>query len=261
MVGHSSSGYDDFEEAGQIPPKLKYDSILEAIFELRFDCKDLPEVTIGRLVDHTPWEAFTKSRTAISDIPAALRLSDPHLRYQPILELKQEGGPLTVKIGTNAISFHNVRPYAGWSEFYRNLSDLTQMLFNKLDQLNVRRLGLRYVNALEAKSHLINDISVLNISLSLKNCPITHNFNVNYRHKVSPNAVCLTRVATIDFVEGPPLPDDTAAYVDIDVFTPTIFRTDRLHEVQRWLENARLYKNAAFFKLIPREIIDKIKEK
>lgn len=242
------------------PIKLTHDAIMEAVLEIRFDSKDLPEVTVGRLVDYEKWKGFSQARTPISEIPAVIRLADANLRYKPTVELKEDGGPRQVKIGANVISVHNLRPYIGWSEFSKHIESAVTLIFDKLSGINIRRIGLRYINAFEKERHLISNISVLNVSLLIKEQKIEEHYNINYSVRPGDDFVCMTRLATRDFVQGP-LPDDAVAYADIDVYTPPRFKSSDVKHILEWLEKAHVLKNDAFFKLIPEHIIEQLREK
>jgi uncharacterized protein (TIGR04255 family) len=111
-------------ESAELPDKLKDDAIVEALVELRFETADIPELTIGRLADHSLWADFSRSRTPIADLPAALRQSDVNLKYQATLELKELNGLRLVKIGTNVVSLHNISRYIGWKQGFQARSIL-----------------------------------------------------------------------------------------------------------------------------------------
>ena len=124
----------------------------------------------------------------------------------------------------------------------------------------MQRIGLRYINALEKEKHFIEGISDLNMDVKINDENISTSFNFNYRTKPEEDFSCLTRVATPDFIAGN-LPKTTTAYIDIDVFTVENYNTTDREQVLRWIEKARHYKNEAFFKLLPENVIEKIKEK
>jgi hypothetical protein len=46
----------------RIPAKLKYDAIVEALLEVRFDMTTIPEVLLGRLADCPSWKGFEQDR-------------------------------------------------------------------------------------------------------------------------------------------------------------------------------------------------------
>lgn len=243
----------------RIPKKLTHDAILEAVFELRFQTKELPEVTVGRLVDNEIWRHFPKTRSPFSDIPAPVRLADPNLRFQALVELREPSGHRLVKIGTNVISFHNLKPYMGWDTgFSEAIRSMVTFVFERTTDIRISRIGLRYINALTPTEHNIVRIADLNFTLKVGGTDIQDDLNVNYR-TCNGNFITLRRIATPGFVQGN-MPDNTVAYVDIDVFNPDgmIYTSD--DDVLRWTNEARKRKNIAFFDLFTAAQIDELVE-
>lgn len=246
-------------EAPPYPEKLKQDAILEAILEIRFESKEVPEIIIGRLTDYEPWREFTRFSTPFASIPTQIRMSNPDMRFKPLVDIKEEKGCRNIKIGPNIISFHNLKPYLGWDGFYKEISEIINSLFDKISGVSVRRIGLRYINALEKEKHFIESMSDLNLDVKINDENISTSFNFNYKSKPEENFNCLTRVATPDLVGGD-LPKTTTAYIDIDVFTVENYSTTESKQVLDWVKKARHHKNEAFFKLLPQDVIEKIKE-
>ena len=102
-------------------------------------------------------------------------------------------------------------------------------------------------------------MSDLNIEVKIKEENISNSFNFNYKSTPEEGFVCMTRLATPDFVGGT-LPKTTTAYIDIDVFTVKGYKATEKKGVLEWISKAHHHKNEAFFKLFPKEILDKIKE-
>jgi uncharacterized protein (TIGR04255 family) len=241
------------------PRRLKHDAILEALLEIRFDNSELPEVTVGRLIDHSPWREYERVRAPISDIPAVVRLSDPNLRFQPLVELKEQGKQRLVKIDTNVISFHNLRPYLGWDNFRTEIDAVVTLLFNKISGISVHRLGLRYINALKPSRHYVTNISDLNMDISVTGAAIKENSNINYRFRPDKDFFVPSRVATPDFVHGN-LFQDSIVYIDVDVFTPQNYRVSDPTTIRAWINEAHEHEKDAFLKLLPDRVINQLKE-
>jgi uncharacterized protein (TIGR04255 family) len=127
-------------ESAELPDKLKDDAIVEALVELRFETADIPELTIGRLADHSLWADFSRSRTPIADLPAALRQSDVNLKYQATLELKELNGLRLVKIGTNVVSLHNISRYIGWKQgFSGEIHSMVKLVLDRKKDATLTR--------------------------------------------------------------------------------------------------------------------------
>lgn len=247
--------------ASKIPKKLKHDSIVEALCEVQFRCHELPEIVIGRLGDCEAWKSFRADRLPVADIPESLRANDPNLKFQPTLELKSEDGTRRVRIGSNVISFHRsgFGSYCGWNMFEAELRDMYTYLFEKLTDVNVTRIGFRYVNALTVNKHLVPSVNDLDVVISAGGSPIGGPVNLNYIILNDETHATMTRIAAPDFVQGS-VPIETAVVVDIDVTTPKEFRITAVEDVVEWTRVAHEWEKKAFFSLIPDAILNQIVE-
>lgn len=242
-----------------IPTKLKKDSIVEALFEMRFDAEELPEIIVGRLMDCEIWQAYERNRLPISDIPAPIRQSDRELRYQALVELKSEGGRNVVKIGTNVLSFHILKLYPGWSSFEPTLGKVVEFLYDRVMGLKIRRLGLRYINAMTVSDHMISDVSELDLKISLDGELITDSFNIAYIVDDKGPCSATVRVVTPNMLEGN-FPVDTSVFIDIDVSTNKKSKIQSKKDVLSWLDQAHRHEKECFFSLLPDELIKQLME-
>ena len=243
-----------------IPEKLKRDAIVEAIFEMRFDTKTIPEVLFGRLADFAAWKGFSQQQLPAYQIPAPMRSVDPNLRYAPVFELKDPADQRSVRIGAYVLSYHQKAPYTGWAAFKPELLQAIEVLFAKSEDLTIRRLGFRYLNALRADAHGIRAVSDLDLKVIVADDALTGNLNLNFTTDLGAKAQCTLRIATADFTQGA-LPPNTSMVVDVDVFTTEAFKTRSEAEVKEWLEFAHTHEKEQFFRLLPTSTIDALKEK
>lgn len=244
-----------------IPQKLKNDAIVEAHFEIRFSTSTLPEVLIGRIAEFSPWVGFKQESLPISQLPAALRQADPNLRYQPVFALIDESEKRAVRIGANVITYSRGMPYVGWKAFKAELEDVIEGVFKKASDLNIERLGLRYLNALRSDLHGIRSISDLDLKLEIDREPILGSVNVNVTTDGASDTACTVRIATTDILQGN-LPPGTSVYVDVDVFTAKQgFETTDQNFVKQWIEKAHSREKTQFFQLLTPETIESLKEK
>lgn len=243
----------------QIPVKLKHDAIVEALLEIRFDTTTIPEVLFGKLADYAPWKGFEQRQMPAYAIPAPIRQVDPNLQFQPIFELLGSDGHLAVRIGPRVLSYHRMPPYVGWQRFQPELGEAIDGLFKKADNLAIRRLGFRYVNALRPDLHGIRSISDLDLTVEIESEKLSGNVNVNFTTKISDDTQCTVRVATSEFVQGV-LPPNTSVVADVDVFTKEGFNTKDEMEVKRWVELAHTNEKEHFFRLLKDETIEALKE-
>ena len=244
----------------RVPAKLKHDAIMEALFEVRFDTGTLPEVLFGRLIDQACWKGFQQVKLPAYQLPEALRQVDASLRYAPLFELRSEGQNRSVRIGGRVLSYHRLAPYESWEKFKPELDEAIDGLFAKADGLTIRRLGLRYLNAIRPDLHGIGSISELDLALAIADKNLSGNVNLNFTVELSNNTNCTVRLATKEFIQGP-LPDNTVVLVDVDVYTRDSFKTNDPLEVKQWLDFAHVQEKEQFFGLLTDSTIDALEVK
>jgi uncharacterized protein (TIGR04255 family) len=150
-------------------------------------------------------------------------------------------------------------PYVGWSRFQPELFETVDQLFSKAGGLTIRRLGLRYLNALTKERHGLSSIADLNMKLMIGKECLSGNVNVNFTKALDQETKCTVRVATPDFVQGS-LPSGTSAYVDVDVYTDDQFHADSADIVKQWITFAHDEEKVAFFGLLTAETIEALRE-
>ena len=261
MVDRNRVGVAMAVERKRIPAKLKDDAIVEALLEVRFDMSSIPEVLIGRLSEYGPWKQLSQQRMPGYEIPEPIRQFNPQLRYLPVFELSSpEGeGRRAVRIGPRVLSYHCTAPYVGWERFKPELQQAIEGLFQKANGLVVRRLGLRYLNALRADVHGIQSISDLDLRLEIDGERVGGNVNVNFTVDPGSDTACTVRIATPEFIQGA-LPANTSVYVDVDVFTHDGYESREEADVTSWLEAAHTKEKQQFFRLLTTETINSLKE-
>lgn len=242
---------------------LKQDGIKEALFEIRFDTPVVPEVVIGRLTDAAVWSDFAPTRMATADIPHQLRMVDPNLRFAPIYELVKGATNELIRIGPNALSYHRLAPYPGWSEHFPALKQVVETLFVTIATLSPIRLGFRYVNALIGSDHLIGAASdlALKVMVGEEGGFVPSSFALNYRHQQLPSHVEQVQVATPDYVQAQLGQPEFSVLVDIDIFTPDIYPITDAENVLAWIDTAHDLLKQNFFKLLPSAIIEELRKK
>jgi uncharacterized protein (TIGR04255 family) len=247
--------------ADGLPKKLKYDAIVDAVFEARFDSPAgvLPEIIFGRLADVTAWKEFQQVRLPTADIPAALRRSDPELRYQPSFSLIDKKTNVHVRVGPNVLLYSRLPPYPGWEVFGAEINLAIDELFKAVPAITVTRLGFRYINALRSDVHGVDCSEQLKISLNVADHRLTDSFNLAYVNQAFEGSNVTVRVATVDQIQGSP-PENTKMVVDIDVGTKDGFKTTEAAEIKNWVDRAHQSEKAQFFGLLNDNIIAKLKD-
>ncbi len=244
----------------RVPAKLKHDMIVEALVEVRFDTKTVPEVLIGRLADCPSWKGFEPNPMPANEIPAFIRQVDPNFRYQPVLELRDIDKTRIVRVGSNVFSYHRLQPYGGWSLFQPEVNKAIDALFAKADSLTIRRLGLRYINALRSDLHQIQSILDLDLKVVIEDERLAGNVNVNLAAELSSDTHCTVRVSTPEFVQGI-TPVNSRVVIDVDVFTKDAFTASDAQTAKQWVDSAHTMEKQQFFRLLTETTINALEER
>lgn len=243
----------------QLPSKLTHDAIVEALLEVRFDTTTIPEILIGRLASYAPWKGFKQNRLSAYNVPPPLRDVDTNLRFQPIVELVRSDRKYSIRIGPHVLSLHVLAPYIGWERFRAELQIAVDQLFSNAEDIVVRRVGLRYTNALKPDSHSVRTVADLDMVIKIAQQPVLGKVNLNFTTDLAENSQCMVRVATPDFVTGA-VPDSTSLIVDVDVYTKDGFKTKAKEEVLSWIDFAHEKEKEEFFHLLPEKLIESLRE-
>jgi len=243
------------------PTKLKDDAILEALCQVRFSSPDMPEVIVGRLSDFADARSYDQRQLPLADIPAPVRRNDPNLKYQPLLQLAHRDGRL-IQIGESVLSAHSVgaKAYPGWVAFRQQLHDTFARLYDKIQGAQVNQITLRYINALVVDRHHIKNPHSLKIDISIAGARFGGPINLNFVTNPNDTHIVTTRIADTNFVQGGPMPKGTSAVVDVEVSTSSSYKARSQADVYEWIETAHTLEKEAFFKLLPDEVIEKLKE-
>jgi uncharacterized protein (TIGR04255 family) len=245
----------------ELPKKLKQDAIVEAVVEFRFESSTIPEVFLGRVIDSQRWRGWLKKQLPAYNLPPQIRRIDRNVQYAPLFQLSEPGSPAALRIGPKVLSFHQLAPYVGWMVFKPALEAVVETLFSTVDGLQVKRIGLRYMNALRPGIHNIRSVADLDLKLVVSEDLLSEKVNLNFITKVRGDSSCIVRVSTMDFVQGPTqIPADTSVFVDVDVYTNDGFTTSDKTVVNDWVEFAHTQEKTEFFHLFTQNAIDNLRE-
>jgi uncharacterized protein (TIGR04255 family) len=133
----------------KLPSALKRDTILEAIFELRFEPEPPNEAVFGVVypIMTKKFQGLNHIVLPASQLPDAVRNNDIQFKYQPLNRLQGEG--LSISIGPRVIIFSILKPYIGWSKWKPSILEILNNLSAEHVIKNVERTGLRYLNFIE----------------------------------------------------------------------------------------------------------------
>jgi uncharacterized protein (TIGR04255 family) len=182
------------------------------------------------------------------------------LKFEPTFELKEkDGGARSVRIGSNVLSFHRLAPYPGWAKFKPELDSLIEYLFEKSVGIHIRRLGLRYINALTLPGHTVSGLGDLALEATIRGDRITQSMNFASNIALPRQTACTVRVASLDFVSAPKLPDGTSCMADVDVYKSKPDETSAA-SVCDWIEFAHTEEKKHFFRLLRPETVQRLRE-
>lgn len=238
--------------------RLARDGIKEAVCELRFESRLTPELVIGRLVDASAWAGRETVRLSTADIPNQLRQVDENLRYAPSYQLNAENGHSFVRIGPASVSCHRTAPYPGWDSFGPTVDHTIEALFASVPSAVVSRMGFRFVNGLTAAEHHIGRASDLNILIAAGDQPVTDDFVLVFTKALTSDHTVQLTIATPRYVQGPVV-SGFDLLIDVDVMTPVGHYISEAAHAIAWVEEAHRLLKQEFFRLIPAEVIDKLK--
>ena len=124
-----------------IPQKIE-SPILEATFEIRYDCPYPGEALYGLLFDI--FDKFPHKEDhalPILQMPPQIRSLDPNLKYQPYYRALNDG--FAFAIGPSSIIFSALKPYRGWTEWKDFFYPILDTIKEKKIIRSVQRIGLR----------------------------------------------------------------------------------------------------------------------
>jgi uncharacterized protein (TIGR04255 family) len=245
-----------------LPKKLSSDAIIEAVLEIRFnhDPKKVSEVFLGQIALKHEWKSFESSRTPIADIPENIRRTQADLRHAPVFVMTAPNGEIQVQVGPQVFIYSRRGAYPGWDNvLWPELDSALDHLFSTAGNLDVTRLGLRYINALRSDVHGVSGIDDIALNLNVADRPVTKNLNCNFGSRVGTDFETMTRVATVDLAQGI-IPQNTTVIVDIDVYTSTAFRAKSAKEVKAWATSAHIFEKESFFAILGETATERLRE-
>jgi uncharacterized protein (TIGR04255 family) len=242
-----------------LPRRIEPDAIIEALFEVRFDAEStLVEVLVARLSEIPDWKGFAQRRLPAYDMPPAFRDSDPNLRFIPVFELAGTEPKRAVRVGSHVLSYHCPAPYLGWDAFRDELNVAIGGLFEKTEGLQIKRIGMRYINAFTPALHGLNSISDLDLKIDVSGDRLLNNVALTFATEIDAETRCQTVLATRQYVQGT-VPTDAIAVLDIDVFTNPTFNAETQGAVRQWMEIAHSAQREAFFYMLQAATIQELR--
>jgi uncharacterized protein (TIGR04255 family) len=124
----------------------KNNSIVEAIVDIFFESTTLPEIFLTIILGIDTFDTMTK--LPISQIPEAIRKSDPNFRFQPLYEIRSNSNKeYKIMLGDGVIGIAINGAYKGWEDsFYPQIQRLFQTILESQKMTKINRIGMRYIN-------------------------------------------------------------------------------------------------------------------
>ncbi len=244
--------------APDVPKKLKHDAIVEALLEIQFNHTDVPEVVIGKLASAPIWSGYAHERLPFADFPAAVREMDPALRFQPTIQATPPLRTEVIRFGPHSLSIHALAPYAGWEVYSKRLAAGIAALFDACPSANVRRLGLRYINAL-TPIHGVSSLWDMDVSFLVNGEKPSDELTAAYIRTDDHGFTSKVSIATPKFVQGS-VPVDAIAIIDVDISSEFAVGHTSTDSVIEWVEVAHGLEKKEFFSLWPTTVLSVLVE-
>lgn len=145
-----------------LPKRLEKEPLIDAVFEIRFQSATpassiLPGLLFGRLEGEKKIE-----KLPIAQLPEQVRISDPNLKYAPVLRIVWKN--FSLMISDNGLTVGCMLPYPGWSSFKEIILEVIGYLSNSNVINKVERYSIKYVDIIPANS-LKDQVSAVNLEL------------------------------------------------------------------------------------------------
>lgn len=236
------------------------DPILEAIFDLRFDCPNqaISSLLMGVFSGRKYKKRFTRSeRLPVADFPLAIRQADPQIRFSP--EFRLHGLTETLQIGSNMIGFSRQKPYPGWSTFKPQILEILSELKRLKEDFRITRVAFRYINLLEKTGSSGSDFDAINFEGTLGDFDLTKE-NTLLRLEVKDNDIDHTIHARSKAKVTSTLDGSITEGLILDIDTSTISSLEKFWDnMDALIEKVRSAERELFESLLKREAIERFR--
>ncbi|MGZ8195642.1 MAG: TIGR04255 family protein [Methylosarcina sp.] len=147
-----------------LPTRLRKEPLLDALFECRFTAH-LPVSSILPGILFSEFEGEKQlERLPQSEIPEAIRNSDPNFKYIPLVRIRLQN--YSFLIGDRSMAIACNLPYKGWNDFKSTIIRMIGVLKKSglVDQ--VIRYSIKYVDLIQS-SDPTDQVSLANLSLRI----------------------------------------------------------------------------------------------
>lgn len=134
----------------RLPKKLEKDTIVDAIFEIRFssNAPAVSSILLGLLYQRFQSEYKGVTNLGPSQMPVEFVEKDENLRFAHHHRL--DGDIYSLNIGNHVVSIGCTKPYTGWPNFKPKITELLKFLESTSLIHTPERFSIKYVNVIPA---------------------------------------------------------------------------------------------------------------
>ena len=239
----------------KLPVKLEQDTIVNAIFEVRFTSRTelVSNILLGMLFKEYGAEFPKIEKTNLSEIPQQILETDPRLRYAHYYKL--HGEQYSLMVGEHVFSLSCNRPYEGWLAFREKI---LQLLFfvNGTGVIDaVQRFSLKYSNIVSVDDDTTLEKFLVGVTVGdfeVQNQPIVLHTEIKYDDYINIIDIKTNIIASIKG-EG----EFKGVVFDVDTIHKGGYK-DFWQEIDDLLEEAHMVEKKVYFGLLKPETIDRL---
>jgi len=236
----------------KLPKRLRKEPLLDALFEFRLDVRfPISNIIPGFFFSNIKGDKHLE-RLPHSEIPEAIRNSDPSLQYLPLVRIRLDN--YSFLIGDRSVAVACNLPYRGWNDFKSTIIEMTEIL-KKTELINgIVRYSVKYVDFIKSDDSA-DQVSLANLSLRIGSHSLTKE-----PYQVRMDIPADGFINVVQIISGVTLPDKSSVegvVIDID----TIKNTDgiSLEETEQNLDESlehihRISKTTFFDCLTPQTL-------
>jgi uncharacterized protein (TIGR04255 family) len=230
-----------------IPKKITPCSIVEAVFEARFETSIPSAAVLGLLYPNLLDKFQNFNELPILQIPEDIRNQNPNLKYQPFYRFSDNAN-FEILVGSNVVAISNTKNYAGWELFSENIYFILNILLEAKIPSAISRFGLRYMSFFE-----LDIFKVINFELTQNKSPI-----LSEALFINSLLRCDNFLINLQLSNNVILPENQkkGSLVDIDTYVENIELEMFKEEYKPILENAHLQEKKLFFGLLNKDFLD-----
>ncbi|CAN2041870.1 TIGR04255 family protein [Candidatus Magnetomoraceae bacterium gMMP-15] len=148
----------------KLPKRLHKEPILDALFECRLDVpfpisNIMPGIFFSDIKEDKRLE-----RLPHSEIPGAIRNSDPDLQYLPLVKICLDN--YSFLIGDSSVAVACNLPYRGWNDFKSTIIKMINILKSSGLIKGILRYSIKYVDFIQSNDPA-DQVSLPNLSLKI----------------------------------------------------------------------------------------------